>query len=47
MLQSRGMPRQGSRCGWVGEQGSGDGIGGFQRGKWKGDKICNVNKENI
>jgi hypothetical protein len=33
MLQYRGMPGQGSRSGWVGEQGEGVGIGGFQRGK--------------
>jgi hypothetical protein len=32
MPQYRGMPGQGSRGGWVGEQGEGDGIGGFLRG---------------
>jgi hypothetical protein len=26
------MPGEGSRSEWVGEQGKGDGIGGFQRG---------------
>jgi hypothetical protein len=25
------MPGQGRRTGWVGEQGEGEGIGGFQR----------------
>ena len=29
--QCRGMPGQGSRSGWVDEQGE-DGVGGFQRG---------------
>jgi hypothetical protein len=32
MLQCRGMPRQGSQSGWVGEQGEVSGIGGFWRG---------------
>jgi hypothetical protein len=32
MPQCRGMPEQGSRSGWVGEQGRmGDSIGGFWR----------------
>jgi hypothetical protein len=31
--QCRGMPGQGSRSVWVGEQEVGDGIGDFQRGK--------------
>jgi hypothetical protein len=48
MSQCRGMPGQGSGSGWVSEQGGGDGIGGFSEGKMReGDKICNINKENI
>ena len=31
MPQCRGMPGQGSGSGWVGEQGSGDRIGGLWR----------------
>jgi hypothetical protein len=27
-------------------KGRGDGMGGFREEMWKGDKICNVNKEN-
>jgi hypothetical protein len=39
------MPGQGSRSGWVGEQGE----DGWDRGcsERKQDKILNVNKENI
>jgi hypothetical protein len=33
MPQCRGIPGQGSRNMWVGEQGKGDGIWGFRRGK--------------
>jgi hypothetical protein len=40
----RGMPGQGSR--WVSEQGEEGWDGGVQR-RNEGDKICNVNKENI
>jgi hypothetical protein len=32
MPQYRGMPKPGSGSGWVGEQGEGKEIGGFQRG---------------
>jgi hypothetical protein len=32
MPQSRGIPRQGSRSGWISESGKGGGIEGFQRG---------------
>jgi len=40
MPQCRGMPGQGVRRGWVGENvietgGRGYGIGGFQRGNWE------------
>jgi hypothetical protein len=43
-----GMPRPGSRCRWVGEQGEWGGDRGFSQGETrKGDNICNVNKENI
>jgi hypothetical protein len=37
MPQYREMPEQGSRNGWVSEQGEGDVIGGFQRRNEKGD----------
>ena len=33
MLQCRGLPGPGSRCGWVGEQGKGQGDRGFSKGK--------------
>ena len=33
ILQCRGMPGQGSRSGWVGEQGEGGWEGGFLEGK--------------
>ena len=33
MPQYRGMPRPGSRSGWVGEQGEGGGDSGFLEGK--------------
>ena len=36
MPYCRGMPGQGSRNGWVGEQGIGDRVGGFQRGNKEG-----------
>jgi hypothetical protein len=32
MPQCRGRPGPGGGSGWVGEQGSGEGIGDFQRG---------------
>jgi hypothetical protein len=32
MSQCRGMPGQGSRSGWVSDQGKGDRMGAFQRG---------------
>jgi hypothetical protein len=41
MPQYRGIPGPGSRSGWIGEQGRGEGIGDF----W--DTIENVNEENI
>jgi hypothetical protein len=47
MPQSRGIPGQGSRSGWIGEQGEGEWDRGVFEGEMKkGDKICNVNKEN-
>jgi hypothetical protein len=33
MLQYRGMPGSGSRSGWVGDQGEGEGNRGFSEGK--------------
>jgi hypothetical protein len=38
------MLGQESGIGWVGEQGEGDGIGGFGGKTLKGDNIWNVNK---
>jgi hypothetical protein len=39
MPQCREIPGQGSRSGWVGEQGERDGKGGFWRGNGKRDNI--------
>ena len=48
MSQCRGMPGQVIRSGWDSEQGEGEWDRGIFRGEMrKGDKICNVNKENI
>jgi hypothetical protein len=42
------MPGQGSRSGWVSDQGEGGWDRQVFRGEMrKGDKICNENKENI
>jgi hypothetical protein len=35
MSQYRRLPEPGNGSGWVGEQGEGEGIGGFQRGNWE------------
>jgi hypothetical protein len=40
MSQCKGMPGQGSRSGWVSEQGEGEwNMGVFRREMGKGDKI--------
>jgi hypothetical protein len=44
MPQCRGTPGQGSRRGWVGEQGKQDRIGGSTGETRKKDNIENVNK---
>jgi hypothetical protein len=41
------MPGQESGSRWASEQGEGGSDGGAEGEMRKGDKICNVNKENI